>query len=177
MEPEVAKLQPGRFLIWLFQNDARFDQIKGHYEVAKAVIFLKAHSVKNGSHKVNWSKVFTHLYARNFVGASVKRLEGLQSLVWWILRNTGRATPVTIAVKDRLVAFILMNRYELLCMLRYKREKTLVKMMQKIAKICGSEVINWPAVVSYLIRKRNLFKVYVPEMPDHHCDFMFVKNQ
>lgn len=175
VDAEVAKLNPAFFANFMVHT-RMLHSIKGHEGVARAIILLKVHSSTNGGFHVNWTKVFAKLYAENFVGMSVKRLDGLRSLIKWLFRNTGWGTPVTFHQQQRLISFLLSNRYEVYCTLRYRREKTLINMLKTFSDFSGVDNLNWDAIVSFLIRKRRLFKVYVPEHPDPHCDFILKKN-
>lgn len=163
------------FYKWMMWQSSFFP-IKGHNGVAKAIMFFKIHSRKNGSYKVNWTRVLARMYAENFVGLSVKRLTGLRSLIWWLFRNTGWGTPVGFFPQQRLISFILANRDEIYCTLRYKRQKTLTNILKKLADLAEIKNVYWENVVSYLVRKRKLFKVYVPEHPERSCDFLFRSN-
>lgn len=106
-DTEVAKIDAARFYNYILMNPDEFSKIVGHKGVVRAISYLKIHAGKSRTRNVVWTKVFAKLYTKNFVGISVKRLSGLQSLIYWIIRNTGLGSPVTPFCQSRLIAFIL----------------------------------------------------------------------
>ncbi|XP_074598445.1 uncharacterized protein LOC141853109 [Brevipalpus obovatus] len=156
-DAEVAKIDAARFYNYILINSDEFSIIDGNKGIVRAIAYLKIHAGKSRTRHVVWTKVFTRLKKQNFIGISVKRLHGLQSLIYWILRNSGRGSPVTEFCQTRLIAFILANKDVMWDLIRKKSQKSIVKMMRKIADETKCQLINWYRVIGYLIRKRHLF--------------------
>lgn len=134
-----------------------FEQITGWKEIAKATIFLHAHENKMGAQKVVWTRVFTKLVTTNFKMVGVKRLKCLQSLIYWLLRNTGSGTPIDPHYQQRIIAFILTNKKTVLAMLRKFNQNGLASYLRRINSAADALPLNWPKVISFLVRKRQLF--------------------
>ncbi|XP_074598854.1 uncharacterized protein LOC141853419 [Brevipalpus obovatus] len=156
-DAEVAKISPSRFYGYILANSDQFSKIQGHKGVVRAISYLKIHAGKTRTRNVVWTKVFAKLYAQNFVGISVKRLSGLQSIVYWLLRNTGYGSPVTLFCQTRLIAFILANRDTLWNLIRRKSQNLIIEMMERISLKARCTLVHWPVVIKYLVRKRHLF--------------------
>ncbi|XP_074598444.1 uncharacterized protein LOC141853108 [Brevipalpus obovatus] len=156
-DAEVAKIDASRFYSYLLWNSDEFSRIEGHKGVVRAISYLKIHAGKSRTRNVVWTKVFARLYAQNFVGISVKRLSGLQSIVYWLLRNTGYGSPVTLFCQTRLIAFILANRDTMWDLIRRKSQNLIIEMMERLSLKAQCTLVNWRVVIKYLVRKRHLF--------------------
>ncbi|XP_074598443.1 uncharacterized protein LOC141853106 [Brevipalpus obovatus] len=154
---EVAKIDAARFFNYILKHPKELDNITGHKGVVRAIAFLKIHAGRSRTRNVVWTSVFAKVYARNFVGLSVKRLSGLPSLVYWLIRNTGVGTPVHGLCTERLMAFTLANKHTLWDFIRRKREKMLAKWMEKLSVHLECNYIRWPNVIAYLVKTRHLF--------------------
>lgn len=158
-DPEVAKIDAPQFFSFLRTNSKYLSAISGHKSVVKTIFFLKLHAKKAGADHINWTKVFTKLYAQEFKGQSVKRFRGLQSLIWWLFRNTGSGSICPPYCQERYISFILANKKTLWKFIREKKQKLLAKLLYQISSLTDCNYIEWKKVVSFLIRKRKLFLV------------------
>ncbi|XP_074600681.1 uncharacterized protein LOC141854773 [Brevipalpus obovatus] len=153
-DSEVAKIDPACFYSYMLSN---VDEADGYKEVAKLILFLRIHAGKSCSRSVIWTKVMARLTKQNFAGISVKRLKCLQSLVYWILRNTGHGSPISNFRQERLLQFIFANKLAIFKMLRNFKQKLLIQYLTKISKIAGTTRLNWYQIIPYLVRRRGLF--------------------
>ena len=156
-DPEVAKIDASKFYNYMLMNPNEFSKIIGHKGVVRAITYLKIHAGKSHTRHVVWTKVFARLYIQNLVGISVKRVSGLSSLVYWLLRNAGIGVPVRPFCQWRLIAFILANRYVLWEYIHQRRQKKIIRMMKDLSIKTECRKVNWDHVIPFLVRKRHLF--------------------
>lgn len=164
MNAEAAKIDAPQFYRWVQQNSKVLGKIEGHKNVLKTILYLKVHARKAGAMHVNWVKVFSSFYALEFTGPSVKRFRGLQSVIWWLVRNAQHGSPCPVYCQERIIAFILANRDVIWDMIREKKEKTMIEYFFEMSKQARCQFIDWGVVIPYLVRKRKLFAVPVPSI-------------
>lgn len=154
---QVAKIDAAAFYQYIIGVDF-FSEISGWKNMAQAVAYLNIHGNKAGAGQVVWTKVLAKLSAQQLTGISVKRMRCLQSLVYWIIRNTGSGTIVSEFFQQRFISFILANKETFMEILRNFEEKRLIRYLTSLSDKVRCRYLNWPAIVDFLIRKRGLFE-------------------
>lgn len=157
-DSEAAKVASHTFYQYLTRLNRFQDGVSGWRKTAEAIAWLNIHGKRAGAVGVKWSIVFAKLSRK----AGVKTVEGFQgihSLLYWLHRNAGGATPISDYLQSRLIAFVLKNKTKIHQMTRDAEEKKLIQFMYKLSEACGVNNLNWDSIITFLIRKRRLFKI------------------
>lgn len=156
-DKEVAKIDPAQFFGYITLYSSAYSSISGYKAIAKCIALLKIHARKSGTPGVKWTPTFAKMSSVDFVGRSVKRMAGIHSLIYWILRNLGAVSAVNTYAMNRIISFILKNKENILKMIKETDEERLIRYMYKISALCGVSTIIWDNVIKYLIERRRLF--------------------